>query len=982
MKHLATLLIAFAVCAAVLLAWGAAGQCVENEIQKILASDGAAGDDFGFSVAVDGPVAIVGARNDDGGTGAAYIFEDDGGSWVEVAKLIADDATPGDTFGVAVDISGDTAVIGARFDSDNGTDSGAAYVFRDVGGGNWMQIAKLLASDGAAFDEFGWTVAIDGDVVVVGSRWHDAAAGNAGAAYVFGHDGNDLWFEVAKLMAADAAADDEFGAWVDVCGQTIAVASRYDDDNGIDSGSAYIFRDDGNAWTENAKLLPATGAVGDTITSVAIEGDLVVLGSQFDDDNGENAGAAYVFRNDGSDNWFEEAALLASDGASLDRFGVRVAVHDGVIAVGAYHESALGDQAGAAYFFRRLGDVWVEITKLLASDGAAQDELGITVALGDGIAWVGAHRDDDTGADSGSAYIFDISPRTLHVPDDFGTIQAAINAACPGDTVLVAPGTYNESTRFWGKPLTLESSDGPAVTTIRGTAGTSAVKFEDAEPLGTTVRGFTLTHDSDQAGVLVRGSPNGTSHAIIENCWFLDRNVPTQKGLGITIQGLSAPADVLVRDCIFSSLIGRNGSAVFVERSATLTAIDCDFFNNSAQHGGAADMVAGENGVQTIHFHGCRFVENQATSGNADGGAIDCFASPDSGAVNIHFTNCEFIGNTAADRGGAIFNQLRPGHLHLTNCTLHRNAAFEGEALYLRFGTTSVHNAIFRNNGTTAPIFVRQDKGASIAVTYSNIEGGFAGIGNTDADPLFVDPDGADDILGNEDDDLRLSAHSPCIDAADNDALPADEFDLDNDGDTAEPLPVDLDFLTRQLDDCGVVDTGNGSAPIVDMGAHEFQEQSPVTALLVDAMPRSGAIIDGDVTDLFASDDLYLHTRSGFGSSISDLHRLELIISAVTECLDAAFIDIAVESRIDEVSGSARIFLRNWNTGDFEQVRSYTIGLSEETEIVQDIAASDHDHDYIGPNGEIDLLLKHNVFRPFVAFQFDSFFDFVQIVVR
>ncbi|MGI8758559.1 MAG: Calx-beta domain-containing protein, partial [Acidimicrobiales bacterium] len=213
---------------------------------KLTAIDAAAGDRFGRSVAVSGDTAVVGAYLDDdafAGTdsGSAHVFTRTGTTWAQQAKLTAIDAAAGDRFGRSVAVSGDTAVVGAPFDDPTDTDSGSAYVFTRTGA-TWAEQAKLTAADGAADDHFGRSVAVSGDTAVVGAHFDDDddAGTDSGSAYVFTRTGT-TWAQQAKLTAADAAAYDYFGYSVAVSGDTAVVGARGDDDAGLDSGSAYVF---------------------------------------------------------------------------------------------------------------------------------------------------------------------------------------------------------------------------------------------------------------------------------------------------------------------------------------------------------------------------------------------------------------------------------------------------------------------------------------------------------------------------------------------------------------------------------------------------------------------------------------------------------------------------------------------------------------------------------------------------------------------
>ena len=259
------------------------------EQAKLSASDAANGDLFGWSVAVAGDTAVVGAPFDNtvAGTdaGSAYVFVRSGGAWTQQAKLRASDAANGDLFGVSVAVAGDTAVVGAYDDNTvAGVDAGSAYVFVRSGGA-WTQQAKLTASDAANGDAFGISVAVAGDTAVVGAYADDTVAGgDAGSAYVFVRSGG-AWTQQAKLTASDAANGDAFGISVAVAGDTAVVGASYDDTvAGTDAGSAYVFVGSGGVWTQQAKLTASDAANGDAFgISVAVAGDTAVVGARFDD---------------------------------------------------------------------------------------------------------------------------------------------------------------------------------------------------------------------------------------------------------------------------------------------------------------------------------------------------------------------------------------------------------------------------------------------------------------------------------------------------------------------------------------------------------------------------------------------------------------------------------------------------------------------------------------------------------------------------
>ena len=359
-----------------------------------------------MEVSISGDYAIIGAWGDRSESGSAYIFARSGSSWNEVAKLTSSDGEAYDSFGGTVSISGDYAIIGATRDNDNGSLSGSAYIFARSGS-SWTEVAKLTASDGAAYDLFGGKVSISGDYAIVGAYGDDDNGSDSGSAYIFARSGSS-WTEVAKLTASDGAADDYFGSTVSISGDYAIVGAYGDDDNGSLSGSAYIFARSGSSWTEVAKLTASDGAADDHFgLKMSISGDYAIVGAQLDDDNGSDSGSAYIFARSGS-SWTEVAKLTASDGAADDHFGETVSISGDYAIVGAYGDDDNGSLSGSAYIFARSGSSWTEVAKLTASDGAADDIFGYTVSISGDYAIIGAHFDDDNGSRSGSAYIYGI----------------------------------------------------------------------------------------------------------------------------------------------------------------------------------------------------------------------------------------------------------------------------------------------------------------------------------------------------------------------------------------------------------------------------------------------------------------------------------------------------------------------------------------------------------------------------------------------
>ena len=314
-----------------------------QEVAKLTAADAAANDHFGRSVSIDAGTVVVGARldDDDGSdSGSAYVYRTtDGWDTYTEIKLTASDAAASDQFGVSVAIDGDTIVVGANWDNDGGSRSGSAYVFRTTdGGATYSQVVKLTASDASSSDYFGTSVAIDGNTIVVGAYYKDDSTG---AVYVFRTtDGGTTYDQVAKLTASDGAGGDRFGISVAIDGATVVVGAYHDDDGGSDSGSAYVFRTtDGDAtYSQVAKLTASDATSGDylgNLDGVAIDGGTIVVGAQ----NNGGSGSAYVFRtNDGGATYSQVAKLTTAD--AVKGFGRSVAVDSDTVIIGATLETA------------------------------------------------------------------------------------------------------------------------------------------------------------------------------------------------------------------------------------------------------------------------------------------------------------------------------------------------------------------------------------------------------------------------------------------------------------------------------------------------------------------------------------------------------------------------------------------------------------------------------------------------------------------
>lgn len=459
-----------------------------NQQAVLMASNAEEGDAFG-AVAISGDTIVIGAPTEDSAAtgvngdetdnsadraGAAYVFQRTGTVWSQQAYLKASNSGSSDHFGIAVSISGDTIVVGAFGEKSSATgvngdgsnnsasSAGAAYVFQRSGT-TWAQQAYLKASNTDAGDQFGHAVAISGDSVIVGSLAEDSAATGVNG------DGSDNSSQA--------------------------------------SGAAYVFQRSGGAWSQQAYLKASNTGAGDIFgTSVAIFGDTVVVGARFegsdargidgdgDNDGANRSGAAYVFQRSGG-LWTQQAYLKAWNTGALDTFGISVSITNDLLIVGAAGEdsaatgingddndSALG--AGSAYLFKRSGTSWGQQAYLKASNTGASDSFGLSVAVSANTIAAGAFSEDsdatgingdggnNNAADSGAAYIFEISQPEVFVHDGDTTGSPKLTDNQPqavdfGPTPLDIPVTRSFTiSNVRALPLTVSSITAPQGYTV------------------------------------------------------------------------------------------------------------------------------------------------------------------------------------------------------------------------------------------------------------------------------------------------------------------------------------------------------------------------------------------------------------------------------------------------------------------------------------------------------------------------------------
>lgn len=384
---------------------------------RLIPDDSEPFDHLGRSVSVDGVTLVVGARDDDDvcpsdpdcNSGSVHVFVRDATGWICQQKITAGDAAAGDDFGESVALWGDTLVVGAPGVDAAGNNGGAVYVYTRAGTVWSQQGSRLIPSQVVADDCFGGSVGLENDLLIGGARFHDSTGlFDAGSAYVYQRTGT-TWNSEGELVANDPGLFDQFGTAVDAGMDRVVIGVPRDDAPVLNSGSVYVFTRSGTTWSQAQKLTPMTPSGSDEFgTSVSVDKDRLIVGSPFADRGTVVPGAAYIFEN-GVSGWTEMATIMSVDLSGDDRFGVSVDTRGGLAVIGASMDNHLGVSRGSCYVYSGAGSTWTQEAKLLDYEGDFLDEYGISVSTDGTTIGVGSWLDDDlAGDDQGAAIVYQV----------------------------------------------------------------------------------------------------------------------------------------------------------------------------------------------------------------------------------------------------------------------------------------------------------------------------------------------------------------------------------------------------------------------------------------------------------------------------------------------------------------------------------------------------------------------------------------------
>ena len=377
-----------------------------SEGPKLMPSDPIFEGRFGFSIAIDGELAAIGARSTTSpGIGSVYVLEHNNGQWTERQKLVPNDGSTFDNCGFAVDIDGTRVAISCDGQNSN---TGAVYLF-DFDGNQWSQTQKISGPEargggGSAGESFGYSLSLDGDRIAIGAP--NQSGNNApGAVYMYGFDGNN-WSQIQKLVANDVSNRNYLGFSVALLADVLVSGAIRDTQFGTSAGAAYVFEFDGINWQQSQKILPQSTDTQSLGTSVGLTSDTLVIGASNDSTVVSAAGAAYVYEQDQLGDWIQIKGLFASDAQVGDRLGRQLSITDGSILLLRFADT-FSQNTGAGYLFKKYGNGWTETKIIQPSENVVGDLFAVFGAISNDKILIGAPFDDDGNiVASGSVFTF------------------------------------------------------------------------------------------------------------------------------------------------------------------------------------------------------------------------------------------------------------------------------------------------------------------------------------------------------------------------------------------------------------------------------------------------------------------------------------------------------------------------------------------------------------------------------------------------
>jgi len=471
---------------------------------------------FGNEVSISGEHAIIGVRDEvrptkdangnnlTNGTdaGAAYIFSNSEGSWMEQAKLVPSQYQDGDRFGSSVKISGDFAIVGADGRDDLGMNSGSAYIFRR-NGDIWTQQTKLVGVDTGAGDRFGMSVALSGDTALVGAFWHTGPGGSgSGAAYVFVYDGQN-WTQQAKLVANDSMTGDSFGLAVGLDGDIAIIGAP----EVAGRGAAYIFERSGTTWSQQVKWVqdPLVNASNDRFGSaVSVSAGTAVVGAYWDDEQALNSGAAFIYTRNES-GWFMNTKILPPGGINEERFGISVDVSRNTLIIGSHFDNDQATYAGSAYIYVEVSkDVWTFKEKLFWSQGRQSYYFGRSVAIWD--SGYGPYTCAVGAPGANSTVIFDGDiPTTTTSTTATRTATSSTTTSLSSTSSSSGTGTTTSSTA-----TSLTSTSSSSISSSTSTSSATTTSSTNSATTSTTTLSATSTITSSSSSTSQSSSSTTT----------------------------------------------------------------------------------------------------------------------------------------------------------------------------------------------------------------------------------------------------------------------------------------------------------------------------------------------------------------------------------------------------------------------------------------------------------------------------------------